>query len=339
MSDYSSSVYFLLWLIGLVFHPILLASAGISFGLVFYVLGWRSLFRQWRIISIPVSRIRSAAAGLVKLRGRVLPASPDAVPSGFCLDGYIRNPDNLKNTRWRKLVGGTVQEPFFLDDGSGKVLVVPGNAGVLGVDSRLIWPFSGSRVMRDLGRLCARHGVDFLFEEIQYPDAGVIREGDWLVLIGDARSVGGSSNKWRNKVSDLLRKWLGNPVERVKLDLNRDGYIDEMELENAKERAGEIAAAESVNDVVSGPELVVGRPHFGRFLITKGSEKDFIEDEGRPLVTVLLSTVLMFAGLWYLPRQDFWTHAWSAVKGGAVILALLLVLRVATARRGNAESG
>jgi len=277
------------------------------------------------------------AAGLVKLRGMVSPVMPDAVPNGICLENYTKNPANLKKTRWRVLAHGRIQEPFYLDDGTGRILVVPGNAEVLGAESRLIWPFSGSRAMRDLGRLCARHGIGFLFEEIQYPDSGNIREGDRVVVIGEAQVVGGSSHKWRDRVSGYLRKWLGNPADRKKLDLNQDGYIDEMELEAAKDKAREEAAREGINDVPDAARMLVGRPTGGKFMVTKGAETDFLENEGRPLVTILLSVALAGIGLVYVPRTHFWISLWASILGAVAIIFLLSIRRARVPKQGDGE--
>jgi hypothetical protein len=337
ISDYSSGVYFLLSIPSYIFDPGIIAPAAIVLGLLSSYLGWRSLFRQWLVTGLPLSQVRSVAAGLVKLRGTVIPVVPDAVPNAICLENYTANPDNLKKTRWRLLAHGRTQEPFYLDDGTGKILVVPGNAEVLGAESRLVWPFNGSRAMRDLGRLCAWHGIDFLLEEIQYPDAGNIREGDRLVVIGEAQVVGGSSHKWRDRVSGHLRKWLGNPADRKKLDLDQDGYIDEMELEAAKEKAREEAARESISDVPDQAGMLVGRPPGGKFMVTKGSEADFMENEGRPLVTILLSVALVGIGLIYAPRAAFWASLWASIIGAVAILLFLAVRRARVPKPGDGE--
>ena len=257
-----------------------------------------------------------------------MPVERAAKLPGFIYGCDWINPTNIEEIRWRKIADGYAREPFYLDDGSGKLLVIPDNAEVLGVESKLVWPFNNFRLMRDIARACSRYGLEFPFEEIQYPDAGRIREGDQLVIIGEARSLGGTNRRWQSRISVLLRKWLRDPGFRREMDLNKDGYIDEIELEEAKRKASDQVANETISNDSSGPTIVICHPRKGIFLLSKGNEADILEGEGRPAVTIILSSFLIFVGLLYLPRAYFMKGMVVAFAGALAIILSMAFWRI-----------
>lgn len=315
----------LICLFSIVVQPSFLSMVAVSLGLVFYYWGWSSFVRRWMLLSLPLSRARSVSAGLVKMRGRAVLADPAEVPPGFSSAVYNGNIMETTETPWRMLANGVAHEAFHLDDGTGRVLVVPEGARVRGVPTRLVRPFTDSVLMRSIARAFSRLGWPFLFEEIQYPEAGVIREGDELLVVGDAVSVEGTTATWREKVRGTLRAWLRNPASRKEMDLNRNGMLDLIELEAAKEKARELATREAMGERITGPSIVVRRPRGGMFLLSKGDEGGALEEEGRPVVTILLSVVLFALGMMYFPSEHVVRGVVFSV-GSAVVITLRLVL-------------
>lgn len=115
----------LIWLLG---QPMLWAAASVILGPYFFFRGFRVLQRQCLIADTPRSSIRSAALGLVELRGKVVgPYTLVAPLSGTdCL--YYRlvvesNPQGDLSNNIREL-----SAPFFLDDGTGRVMIYPQGA-------------------------------------------------------------------------------------------------------------------------------------------------------------------------------------------------------------------
>lgn len=101
--------------------------------------GWVVNRRKQLIESVPTSAIRSLAIGLVEVSGRALAESePLRAPfSGLpcVLYSYAveERRGSGKETRWETIAKGRSEEPFYLQDETGRVLIVP-------FDARLILP-------------------------------------------------------------------------------------------------------------------------------------------------------------------------------------------------------
>lgn len=100
--------------------------------------------RMRLIESIPTSPIRSLAVGLVEVSGRAQPErAPLRAPfSGMpcVLFSYTveERRTSGKETRWEKIAEGTSQEPFYVQDATDRVLVVPFGAQLILPDNRAI---------------------------------------------------------------------------------------------------------------------------------------------------------------------------------------------------------
>jgi hypothetical protein len=83
------------------------------------------------IESIPTSTIRSLALGLVEISGRVQPeeqvlSTPfSGLPCVFYTYAVEERVSSGKHTRWETIAKGTSEQPFFVSDTTGRVLIVP----------------------------------------------------------------------------------------------------------------------------------------------------------------------------------------------------------------------
>lgn len=109
-------------------------------GLFFY--GFK-LNREKRLIeSIPTSAIRSLAVGLVEVAGTAQPdgqplqAPFSETPCVFFSYKVQEQQGSGKNTRWETIAKGTSEEPFYIRDQTGAVLVVPFDAELIVADDR-----------------------------------------------------------------------------------------------------------------------------------------------------------------------------------------------------------
>src|SRR6266487_5638503 len=109
------------------------AAVGAIAGVYWFVKGFRLLQRKRLVLNTPTSKIRSASMGLVEISG--LAASPYVMLSPLrqaeCY--YYRSvawqlKQQGKNSEWVKVAEETLHVPFYVDDGSGKVLVDPRSA-------------------------------------------------------------------------------------------------------------------------------------------------------------------------------------------------------------------
>ena len=98
--------------------------------------------RKRLIESIPTSPVRSLAVGLVEVSGQAQPehALLRAPFSGMPCVLFSYNVEERrtsgKETRWETIAKGTSEEPFYVQDETGKVLVVPYDARLMLPDKR-----------------------------------------------------------------------------------------------------------------------------------------------------------------------------------------------------------
>jgi Zn-finger nucleic acid-binding protein len=94
------------------------------------------------IESIPTSPVRSLAVGLVEVTGRAQPeqgplrAPFSGMPCVFYSYAVEERRQSGKEARWETIAKGTSQEPFYVQDETGRVLVVPFDAELILPDHR-----------------------------------------------------------------------------------------------------------------------------------------------------------------------------------------------------------
>ena len=98
--------------------------------------------RKRLIESIPTSAVRSLAIGLVEVSGRAQPerallrAPFTGMPCVLFSYKVEERRTSGKETRWETIAKGTSQEPFYVQDTTGRVLVVPFDAQLILPDSK-----------------------------------------------------------------------------------------------------------------------------------------------------------------------------------------------------------
>ncbi len=125
-------------------HPFLYLVAGTLGGFWLFADGWWLRQRKRLIESIPTSTIRSLALGLVEISGRAQPeeqvlSSPfSGFPCVFYTYTVEERVGSGKHTRWETIAKGTSEQPFFISDTTGRVLVVPLDAELILQDERTV---------------------------------------------------------------------------------------------------------------------------------------------------------------------------------------------------------
>jgi len=111
----------------------IISMIGIAGGLYLFFRGFRLLARKRLLLNTPTSKIRSAAMGLVEVSG--LATGPYTLPAPITGKAcYLyrttawQQRESGKNHDWVKVAEETLHVPFFLDDGTGKLLVEPHGA-------------------------------------------------------------------------------------------------------------------------------------------------------------------------------------------------------------------
>ena len=124
--------------VSLLFIPLpnelmLLSAVAIAGGLYFFTRGFRLLARKRVFLSTPTSKILSASLGLVEVSGLATgPYSLTAPVTGSPCFLYRtiawRQREEGKTHEWKKVAEETLNVFFFLDDGTGQLLVNPAAA-------------------------------------------------------------------------------------------------------------------------------------------------------------------------------------------------------------------
>ena len=111
----------------------LMALLGMYAGIFLFFRGFRLLQHKRLILDTPFSKIRSASIGLVEVSG--MPTGPQTIPAGITGEPCYyyratawRQSESGKEPRWEKVAEETSCVPFFVDDGTGRVLVFPQGA-------------------------------------------------------------------------------------------------------------------------------------------------------------------------------------------------------------------
>jgi hypothetical protein len=110
-------------------HLAILSLIAIAGGLYFFVLGFQLLARKRLLLTTPSSKVRSAALGLVEVNG--MAAGPHTMPAPitgkpcflYHTTAWQQRAD--KKQEWEKVADETLHLPFFIDDGTGQLLIEP----------------------------------------------------------------------------------------------------------------------------------------------------------------------------------------------------------------------
>jgi hypothetical protein len=168
-------------LLRLLADPMIWALIGFGAGVYFFFRGFVSLRRKRFIQSIPRSTIRAAALGLVEVSGEVKGpytiVAPLSEQDCFFYHAIARQEGN------RTPVEETLSAPFFLDDGTGKLLV-DGRSAKTDLPPSFSENYS-SHVPDYLHHFLSRHGIPSGFP-VQLEEF-CIRPGDKLFVMGTLR--------------------------------------------------------------------------------------------------------------------------------------------------------
>jgi len=146
------------------------ALLGIYGGVVFFFRGFRMLQHKRLVLDTPVSKIRSASIGLVEVSG--MATGPQTIPAGitgepcyyYRATAWQREESNSQR-RWQKVAEESLCVPFFVDDGTGRMLVYPQGAQLdvhrnVREDYEASLLSSRDMVPESARKFLARHGID-----------------------------------------------------------------------------------------------------------------------------------------------------------------------------------
>ncbi|MDD3726643.1 MAG: hypothetical protein PHI44_05555 [Candidatus Ratteibacteria bacterium] len=193
---------------------------GVFAGIYLFFNGFRKLWKKRLIQNIPTSKIRSIAMGLVEINGT-------AVADVLLTGPYTKSPcvfyhilaEHLvrtqKSTYWVKELEMKSDIPFFVKDDTGVVMIDPA-----GAETNIPLRYSkmeGNRRYREWN----------------------IMEKEPIYVLGTAKRLEGIEEKIQKEVEVRIKDIIENPDEKIKLDTNKDMWIDEEEWRTAREKIKE----------------------------------------------------------------------------------------------------
>lgn len=234
---------------------------GLDYGLVPALLslllvwrGFHALRLKRQVENMPTSKVRSLAMGLVELHGRAerryaLVSPMSHTPCVWFRLSKFRNDENGIRRFLASSDSGPVS--FFLDDGTGRALVLPEGAKIC-ADTNHEGPPSG-------GLLFANQRTD----DDEHWVEEVIPEGTWLYVLGFARPRRQAPTSLKERLVERLRH-LKSSAAMQRFDGDDDGRLSEEEWTAARQVIEQDILAESL-DSEQDPrqqreKTAIGRP-------------------------------------------------------------------------------
>lgn len=253
-------------------------------------------FRKWRrkrlIENIPTSKIRSMAMGLVELQGKATQwlytlkgplSGRDCVFYKFLVERYERRG---KNSSWVKVAdGGSNDNLFHLDDGTGKVLINPRRAEInldqpdFFFESGLFGGDIPSNLVNFLEQNSIRYQTWFGKQRMRFREWDICPNDQVYVLGSVARNENFVSD-FKIKLNERLKELKAKPEEMMKFDSDGDGTVSVYEWEQAVARIKERMLQEQLTLPEQSQEtnFVIDKGQEETiFIISEKSEKELLE--------------------------------------------------------------
>ncbi len=238
-------------------------------------------FKKWRrkrlIENIPTSKIRSMAMGLVELQGKAGQwlyaikgplTNRDCVFYKYLIERYERRG---KNSRWIKVAdGGSFDNLFHLNDGTGKVLVNPKHAELnldkpdFNFESGLFGGDIPSNLVNFLDQNGIKYQTWFGKQRMRFQEWD-IRPNDQVYILGTVNKNENFISDFKIKLNERLRELKAKPEEMKKFDADGDGTVSVYEWEQAVAKM----KAEMLEEQLKQPE----QTQETNFVIDKGQEE------------------------------------------------------------------
>jgi len=229
---------------------------------------FRALRRARLVEDTPTSLIRSAAQGYCELsgHGELMPGAPIRAPlTGttclwweFSVEEKVRSG---KNTRWQTVESDVSGSIFALDDPTGRCLVDPDGAEVIG-PAAVVWHGDGPRPM--LGPATGARwsiGHRYRYSERLIPPETL------LLAIGTFETVADphSSSDAQREVALKLGEWKRDPARlKARFDRDGDGQVDLQEWEGARREAQREVQAQLAERALAPGVHLMRDPRDGR---------------------------------------------------------------------------
>ncbi|MFC1709224.1 GIDE domain-containing protein [Candidatus Omnitrophota bacterium] len=223
-------------------RDIVYAVFGFGFGIWSFFWGFKRLRRKRRIENVPTSTVRGLAMGLVELIGKAkknkLLVSPftntECVFYRYTIERYEKRG---KSSSWVTIAkGDSYASAFYLEDGTGKVLVLPlGAETILPRDYELNTSW-GKTVPSNLVNFLDSHSIRYKSFLGRYP----LRFREWYIcedervyVLGTAKKQRDPLNDYQNRLVKRLDELKSDASKMQEVDSDKDGRISTEEWDRA----------------------------------------------------------------------------------------------------------
>lgn len=286
---------------------VVLALLGLAAGVLMFTYGF-AVWREKRTIeNIPTSRVRSLAMGLVEVSGQARPkallkspiTASDCVYYKYLIEKHVHSG---KSNKWVVVDEGASTNYFFVDDGTGKVLVDPVEADIhIAKDYRHTGYSQGTFVSGVVLSAGSWGGHRMRYTE-------------WRIAPGDQVYAMGTVKRWKNtlddrrfKIAERLRL-LKEDRERMKqFDTDGDGQVDAQEWELARARIEQdVLKDELANPIDDQDSFVITRdPANPVMILSDFSEKKLALRLAIKAWLLLVGGAGLIAGMAFLAKAKF----------------------------------
>ncbi len=249
------------------------------FGIWLFFQGFVSLNRKRLIQNIPTSKISALALGLVEVIGRAISITPkplrslyakaDCVFYRYKVEQFVRT---QRSAHWQTISEGSSGLPFYVDDGTGKVLVDPNEARI-NLEPRYI--SSSPDKKQSVSPLMARTG------SMRYVESYIMPKENVYVL-GTAKKSRDYVAEHKEKIAKRISEWTKDPEKRKEFDTTGDGWFDDVEYFYMKQKAEAAVNQEEAKkraqakmDLTGLADVIIGKGEEEKnFIISNKSEKE-----------------------------------------------------------------
>lgn len=270
-------------------RDILYATMGFGFGIWSFFWGFKRLRRKRLVENIPTSTVRGLTMGLVEVTGKVKPTtslkSPltktECVLYQYLIEEYRRSG---KSGSWVKIASGnSFYCPFWLDDGTGKIMVFPQGA-------ELILPVD-YEFRTGIGRALPDNLVEFMEKNgISYKSwlgTRTLRFKEWFIrpneesyVLGSAKKTDSYHRDYKNELMRRIEELKEDPQKMNEVDLDKDGQISMEEWDLAVAEVERTLLQETLkNATAEDPtDVIIGEGEVETvFMISDQSEKELAQ--------------------------------------------------------------
>ena len=281
--------------------PILWGIAGVGIGIFLFFRGFPFLKRKRLIQNIPTSTIRGAALGAVEVSGTVVGPytliSPLSEADCFYYHAVARSTDEEE----KEVAEEVLYAPFFLDDGTGRLMVDPRGAEMElrpSVDEEYS-PSTGDAFTRHfLVRRGLSSAVPAKLQEF------CIRPGDHLFVLASLRENPGLESAADCLAGDAAQGRQGF-LSAAAADLQRRAAIESMlPPGSAVPRIPQATPVETQAFDLTPPVVLMKGRSGEPFFISWRSQRDVVAELAmRSVLYIWGGPILALAGVWLLVRH------------------------------------